>query len=1015
MAYIIHFTNSLSGDANAKDPIVVEDYKLDGPVGPNDATATTNPDLTPGNNPLLGHPSTSILLYGRGSPNYGERIQENLIHLMEHFYSDEPPVFATAGEVWFDYGDNQVRLRAFDGTDWFDVTRIYADSVPPIAGDANRPIMSGQLWYDTNPGDELEFNEAQLKVWDGVQWISIAANYVKKTGDTMSGDLNMGVHRITNMDDPINLLDGTNKQYTDTKAEAEAAAVQANLDTHSSDATVHLTANQNAILDTLDTFAPLLDGTDIAALYDWDEFNAGLSINDVTSAKVDKAGDTMSGNLIMGLNQVKDVSNPTDPQDVVTKNYGDTNYLSSTSSTLSGNLDANSFNIVNLADPTNPFDAMNLQYADANYVALTGSVMSGNLDMNTTHAVIGLADPVNVRDAVNLQFLNAQLGSLTANNIGFTPTATLLSTDVQAAIVEAHDTLLPHQDTIDPVVTDDSTGGYFIGSHWVNTTSNESFICVDDSVGAAVWVSTTATTATTAASVAFTPAGNIAATNVQAALQELDTEKAATSHVHLASAITVTPAGNIASTDVQAALEELDAEKEPAFSKNTGFNLNLGTTAGTVSEGDHNHDADYVNITGDTMSGVLNMGSNKITSLATPTDYSTDAATASHAADMAYEFQYGQIGSAFNSTFQDSTAAASSGFGSVVKTSTCGTIIAVQMSTDVKIYHVSGPTSMTGSVVAVATMSNRYLLDMSETGNVIVCGDVSPGSAGTTVYTTYFDPETDTLGTEYSIAIAYRKVRISGNGRVLVVGDGYYTTNVGRVRWYNRADITSGWTYVTQSVGAANQYHGMGIAVDYVGHTAVGSTWAGLVQAGEVEYYRYTGTTWTLSQTIHAYNYSPSTNDWFGFNIALSGDGSTMVVSRGVTTSAGLEILEQPPRDGTIATYDEWEHRVPTIYYGSTNTDYSYHTLDIDYYGTMILAGNPVNGTANLILKNANAWRYIQDAAVKSDGSSGAPGSGVAIASIARHLFIGDSSYDSPSANIGHVQNIQLRSRLYTY
>ena len=32
---------------------------------------------------------------------------------------------------------------------------------------------------------------------------------------------------------------------------------------------------------------------------------------------------------------------------------------------------------------------------------------------------------------------------------------------------------------------------------------------------------------------------------------------------------------------------------EPAFTKNTGFNKNLGTTAGTVSEGNHNHDSAY--------------------------------------------------------------------------------------------------------------------------------------------------------------------------------------------------------------------------------------------------------------------------------------------------------------------------------------------------------------------------------------------------------------------------------------
>jgi hypothetical protein len=42
----------------------------------------------------------------------------------------------------------------------------------------------------------------------------------------------------------------------------------------------------------------------------------------------------------------------------------------------------------------------------------------------------------------------------------------------------------------------------------------------------------------TAAEVPFTPTGGIAATNVQAALVELDTEKAATSHTHAATAIT---------------------------------------------------------------------------------------------------------------------------------------------------------------------------------------------------------------------------------------------------------------------------------------------------------------------------------------------------------------------------------------------------------------------------------------------------------------------------------------------
>lgn len=86
--------------------------------------------------------------------------------------------------------------------------------------------------------------------------------------------------------------------------------------------------------------------------------------------------------------------------------------------------------------------------------------------------------------------------------------------------------------------------------------------------------------ATDAEDVTFTPAGNISATDVQAALEELDTDKATTGSVstvatdlsnhisdatdaHDASAISFSATGNIAATDVQAAIEELDTEKAP--------------------------------------------------------------------------------------------------------------------------------------------------------------------------------------------------------------------------------------------------------------------------------------------------------------------------------------------------------------------------------------------------------------------------------------------------------------------
>lgn len=67
----------------------------------------------------------------------------------------------------------------------------------------------------------------------------------------------------------------------------------------------------------------------------------------------------------------------------------------------------------------------------------------------------------------------------------------------------------------------------------------------------------------TAAEIAFTPAGTIAATDVQAAIEEVATDAAAALAAITAADVAFTPAGDVAATDVQAAIEELDAEKQP--------------------------------------------------------------------------------------------------------------------------------------------------------------------------------------------------------------------------------------------------------------------------------------------------------------------------------------------------------------------------------------------------------------------------------------------------------------------
>jgi hypothetical protein len=45
--------------------------------------------------------------------------------------------------------------------------------------------------------------------------------------------------------------------------------------------------------------------------------------------------------------------------------------------------------------------------------------------------------------------------------------------------------------TAAPTTGDDSGDGYEVGSRWINVTSDKEYVCLDATVGAAVWTETT--------------------------------------------------------------------------------------------------------------------------------------------------------------------------------------------------------------------------------------------------------------------------------------------------------------------------------------------------------------------------------------------------------------------------------------------------------------------------------------------------------------------------------------------
>jgi len=145
--YVINFTDPL------KSPFIIQPYTTDGTVSP------INPTLDP--NATIAH--TSLILYGKGEPNYGAGVAQDLVHLLENFAGPTAPLNAIQGQLWFN------------------------TSVTPH----------------------------QLNVYDG-SWSSASSAYVLKSGDTMTGTLTFSSGTVTGLPTPVNPSDAANKNYVDT-------------------------------------------------------------------------------------------------------------------------------------------------------------------------------------------------------------------------------------------------------------------------------------------------------------------------------------------------------------------------------------------------------------------------------------------------------------------------------------------------------------------------------------------------------------------------------------------------------------------------------------------------------------------------------------------------------------------------------------------------------------------------------------------------------------------------------
>lgn len=190
------------------------------------------------------------------------------------------------------------------------------------------------------------------------------------------------------------------------------------------------------------------------------------------------------------------------------------------------------------------------------------SVATG--DVSATNVQAAIAELASEKSPVGHTHVAADVTNLSAALVPFTPVSSIGATNVQAAISEVA------AETVPRVAGETGAAVMPTGTTAQRPSAVEGYFRRNSEIGqwegytGSSWV---AVGQGNAASTPFTPSGNIAASNVQAALQEVDAEKVPYGYLS-ATNTPFTPYGNIAASNVQAAIQELDAETQVGLATN---------------------------------------------------------------------------------------------------------------------------------------------------------------------------------------------------------------------------------------------------------------------------------------------------------------------------------------------------------------------------------------------------------------------------------------------------------------
>ena len=159
--------------------------------------------------------TTDLTLIGKGYAGFGEKLNENLVKLLENFNNTSAPNNKIQGQLWFDQINKQINV--YDGTKFKPVgSTTNSTSAPTNA-------VQGDLWFDTS--------NTQLYVYTGTAWTLIGPTTVAGSGVTQvisevledNTGVNRSILKLVTNDAVVGVI--SNLAFTPSATETNAAAL----------------------------------------------------------------------------------------------------------------------------------------------------------------------------------------------------------------------------------------------------------------------------------------------------------------------------------------------------------------------------------------------------------------------------------------------------------------------------------------------------------------------------------------------------------------------------------------------------------------------------------------------------------------------------------------------------------------------------------------------------------------------------------------------------------------------